>query len=266
MSANKELQALLAQRELYLQRAIALVEGDRRVVAAWLYGSLGRGTSDEWSDIDLWLAVDDSHIDEIGTGRREYAAQLGEPLLIVDAPQNAPPGGAFLSVLYKGQVGSQHIDWTWQAASDVRIPQDAKLLFNRGEVPHADPRPPQSAEEQTGRAKKQATFFWMMVPVVAKYIVRRQSWAALDLLNLLRYTLDEVSYLSEQADEPPVHTNKSSTPPPVQPADQLAMLTDMVRQMERLMSDIEGLRDVVSTQAQEQIGRYLRLASTVLAQ
>jgi predicted nucleotidyltransferase len=126
MSANRELQALLAQRQSYLERAISLLEGDERAVAAWLYGSLGRGTSDEWSDIDLWVAVADEHINDIRATRHEYVRQLGEPLLIVDAPQNAPQDGAFLSVLYPGEVASQHVDWTWQPNRQRACPRTQK--------------------------------------------------------------------------------------------------------------------------------------------
>src|SRR5215210_4775237 len=152
MSANKELQALLAQQQSYLERAIALLEGDERVVAAWLYGSLGGGTSDEWSDIDLWVVVTDEHIESIRAGRYEYAAQLGEPLLIVDAPQNAPQDGAFLSVLYPGEAASQHIDWTWQGESAARVTTDAKVLFNRSSISQADQPIVQSLEERAETA------------------------------------------------------------------------------------------------------------------
>ncbi len=99
MSTELHLKALGTERNTLLVEARALLEGDERVVAAWLYGSLGRGTADEWIDIDLWVVVADGYIEEVCLGRHEYVAALGKPLLIVDAPQNAPAGGAFLTVL-----------------------------------------------------------------------------------------------------------------------------------------------------------------------
>lgn len=265
MFANTDLQKLLAQQQFYLQRAVALLEGDDRVLAAWLYGSLGRGTSDEWSDIDLWVVVADSHIAEIRAARRDYAAQLGEPLLIVDAPQNSPPGGAFLSVLYKGEIASQHVDWTWQAASDASIPPDAKVLLNRGAIPHADPPPSSlSSQERAERARNQAAYFWMMVPVVARYIARRRLWGVVNLLNMLRYTLEEIAELTEQGDISPLHATTSTLPPPAQPADQLATLQDMAREMERLMVNVPSLHDVVSAHAREQIRHHIQLAASAL--
>src|SRR5687768_14238666 len=142
MTTNEHLKPLLAGREALLREATILLESDARVVAAWLHGSLGRGTADEWSDIDLWVVVADRYIEEICTERREYVAKLGTPLLVVEAPQNAPAGGAFLTVLYEGSVGSHHVDWTWQRQSDALVPVDARLLFDRVGLPEAAPSPP----------------------------------------------------------------------------------------------------------------------------
>ncbi len=129
MSTNEHRQLLRAEREALLQKAAALLEGDERIAAAWLYGSLGRGIADEWSDIDLWVVVADTHIEEICAGRHEYVAALGEPLLVVDAPQNAPAGGAFLTVLYEGEAGSRHVDWTWQRQSERLCARRSQAAF-----------------------------------------------------------------------------------------------------------------------------------------
>ena len=47
------------ERDALLGRAVALLEGDERVVAAWLAGSLGRGGGDALSDIGLWVVCAD---------------------------------------------------------------------------------------------------------------------------------------------------------------------------------------------------------------
>src|SRR5437588_6286399 len=84
-----------AEREALLQRVVALLKADERVCAAWLFGSLGRGTADDLSDLDLWVVVADERIKEIVAAQRDYVARLGEPLLIEEAPQNAPVGGSY---------------------------------------------------------------------------------------------------------------------------------------------------------------------------
>jgi hypothetical protein len=58
-------------------------------------GSIGRGEADDLSDIDIHLAVQDEHCAELNAHRRAFVSGFGEPLLVQEAPQNAPPGGAF---------------------------------------------------------------------------------------------------------------------------------------------------------------------------
>ena len=82
-----------AERAAWLAAVTPLLDGDPRITAAWLFGSLGRGDSDELSDIDLFIIVEDEHHEAIVRDRYGYMAQLGEPLLILEAPQNWPPGG-----------------------------------------------------------------------------------------------------------------------------------------------------------------------------
>ncbi len=45
--------------EELLRRVRAVLDEDQRVRAAWLVGSYGRGTADEFSDVDVWLVADD---------------------------------------------------------------------------------------------------------------------------------------------------------------------------------------------------------------
>ncbi len=267
MSTSELLQLRRAHRDALLQRATEFLQNDRRVAAAWLHGSLGRGTADEWSDIDLWVVVADDHIDAIRETRREYAEQLGEPLIVVDAPQNAPPGGAFLSVVYGGLAGGpQHVDWTWQRQSDAKIPEDVHVLFDRAELPHAKPSVPQSEsrEDRSAQAAKQTAYFWMMVPIVAKYIARRQPCTVLNLLNMISYASDEVGWLVGKSAQPPVYENRSNTPPPANPGEQMALLRELAGDMERLMAETEELEASVAPGARIEIYSFLDLVDASL--
>ena len=46
-------------RDALIERLTLGLAADDRIAAAWLGGSLGRGDGDDWSDIDLWLAIED---------------------------------------------------------------------------------------------------------------------------------------------------------------------------------------------------------------
>lgn len=53
MSGTDLLRLREEERDRLLDRLVASLERDERVVAAWLSGSLGRGTADAWSDVDV---------------------------------------------------------------------------------------------------------------------------------------------------------------------------------------------------------------------
>src|SRR5258708_23329199 len=120
-----DLQVRLAEREAVLQRIIQQLASDERVVAVWLYGSLGRNDGDALSDIDVRIIVPDAFSEAVNRERQTYASRVGPLLLMQEAPHNAPPGGAFLLVMYPGSVGPIHVDWTWQPQSRAVVPSDA---------------------------------------------------------------------------------------------------------------------------------------------
>lgn len=43
--------------EKLISRISHVLQEDSRVLAAWLSGSRGRGTADQYSDVDVWLVV-----------------------------------------------------------------------------------------------------------------------------------------------------------------------------------------------------------------
>jgi predicted nucleotidyltransferase len=74
MSWSELLQARHGEHEALLHRAVALLQADTRVVAAWLFGSRGRDTADALSDTDLWIVVADADSAAVMAERRECAA------------------------------------------------------------------------------------------------------------------------------------------------------------------------------------------------
>ena len=49
--------SVMSEPDMMVERITAILQEDERVRAAWLCGSRARGTSDEFSDIDIWLVV-----------------------------------------------------------------------------------------------------------------------------------------------------------------------------------------------------------------
>ena len=232
------LQTRLAERDVLLQRITAHLSADERVVAAWLHGSLGRGGADAFSDIDLWLVVPDAHSADMLAGRQAYAAQFGPVLLVQDAPHNAPAAGAFLLVMYPGSVGPIQVDWTWQPRSLARLPRDARILFDRVDLPTEPPPQPPAGRELAQALTDRSVFVWMMLQVAAKKIARRQAWAALLVLDNTQKSVQQIRWLLGLSDTLPVFEDRRLGPLPTDLPHLMQLVRSLADQMASLTPTI----------------------------
>jgi hypothetical protein len=252
--------AYRSERDALLARLTSLLEQDSRVVAAWLFGSLGRGSADDLSDIDLMAVVTDEYIPALVAGRREYAGRAGKPVLFVEAPQNAPEGGGYLMIYYASPPGPLQVDWYWQPESTAAIPSDARMLFDRvGLSRQAGPtiftaRPGVSAD--TARPMHFIGFFWAMLLITAKYAARSPR---AEHMELLRYVLPGLNQaraclgLAEPAatlDDLPAHRDF---------AEKVALLRRLADDMSRLMPAIAARGEPVPDEMVPAVYRYLDL-------
>lgn len=117
-----------------LLRVVELLRAEPRVLAAWLYGSHGRGEADEYSDLDVWVVTED--VDGLLADWPTLAGGLGE--VVLTEPIRGQP--AIRSIL---------ADWThydvW-ISSPAEVPRRSagtvRLLFDRAGLtqrlqPHA---------------------------------------------------------------------------------------------------------------------------------
>jgi predicted nucleotidyltransferase len=178
------------ERQKLLERIAPVLEKDARVVAAWLFGSIGRGEADELSDLDIWIVVADHAIEDIKKQRNKLVSQIGTPQLVVEAPQNAPFNGAYLMVFYESEVAPIQVDWYWQCQSDAFIPPDTKLLFDHLGL-ESDDQPIEFTNIDPDPAVTEdpchfVRYFWAMLLITAKYAMR-DPWA--EEMELLPYVL-----------------------------------------------------------------------------
>jgi len=267
MAADEEtshaLRTRRSEREALLSRLTRLLEGDERIAAAWLFGSVGRGEADDLSDLDLRVVVHDEHIGGICAGRQAYTAQAGEAVLFGEAPQNRPPGGAFLLTLYAGEFGPQEVDWTWEPLSTACLWPGTRLLLNRagltrrGEMPWGyQPRPEQTALEE---AAQRAGNFWAMLLIVAKYAARSPQEETMGLIGMPVQLLLEVAGFLGLA---PRYTMET-LPPHGQPEEKVALLRDLAGQMEALMPAIKAQGGSAPWAAVPHAHRFLDLVAAL---
>jgi predicted nucleotidyltransferase len=262
---NEHLAQRVRDRDALLRRAAEVLVADGRVAAAWLLGSLGRGDEDDWSDLDLWVVVRDDAIREVADGRREYVRVLGEPILLVEAPPNAPPGGAYLMAFYGAEGGSQQVDWYWQPQSGAAVPADVRVLFDRVGLPHAAP-PAELIPEVRARALSLIVpDFWAMLPIAAKKITRVQPWVVLRMLDGMRARLEEAKWYAGVRATPPTYRDEFTVPPPFAPEEQLNLLRELASEMRALDDAIWAAGAFVPTEAAEEAVRFVGLVKRVIA-
>jgi predicted nucleotidyltransferase len=248
MSVDDLLQIRYTEQETLLQQVLRVLQADQRIIAAWLFGSVGRRTSDVFSDLDLWVIVKDESIEMMSAERQSYVAQLDRPVLLLESPGNAPAGGAYLMALYPGQAGVHQVDWYWQRQADASLPRHALMLFDRGGIPQdtrleqLDPAgtpPPFTQHELAEQATQLSTYFWAMSNIAVKSVLRHQAWAAVSHLEGLRELVDRIKRLVGLSAIQEGHEEwRTTLLPPVHRTEQMAMLREIAQEMEQLTSAI----------------------------
>jgi hypothetical protein len=191
MEAHNSKERYLQERDQLLKVILAQLETDTGVKAAWLFGSLGRGDGDAFSDIDLWVVGEQDYIDGVNADPLGCVSQIEQPILSLEAPQNAPEGGVYFMACYDAPTAPHIVDWYWQPAETAYIPGGVHLLFDKVGITRED-----KPVRFLGQSEKEAvneqphhfiSFFWMMLMITAKQVYRNP-WA--NEMELLPYVLD----------------------------------------------------------------------------
>jgi hypothetical protein len=159
---------ITSEQQALVDRCIAVLTADDRVLGAWLDGSLGQGVGDAWSDVDLHCYVADDDLPSFDAGWRDVVAT------ILDAPivwSHHLGASAF------GQVGGaavaddlRHVDLMVFARNrlDGRDWAGVVPLFDRGGALPAAPVPPAPPGEPTFPRQAVETYLYIVgqTPVV----------------------------------------------------------------------------------------------------
>lgn len=253
------------ERTALLQRALRILEQDERIRAAWLFGSLGRGDEDDLSDIDLFTVTADEHLATLAANRHDYVSRLARPLLLLDAPRNAPPGGAYLMAIYDGEAGPQQVDWYWQPQSLARVPQQTLLLFEHDPLPRLQTPPEFGYQPVPERSPLEAAShaidsFWVALLITAKGVARAGGVVQAGWQEWVRGSLQAVQgFLGIPPD--PARDGDSLLTDPLR---KLAILRDLARTMEPLMERIPAPRGERSPEFVGRSDDYLRMIEALV--
>lgn len=192
----------VAAREALLERIVAALQSDERVVAGWLSGSFGRGEGDDWADYDLHVVVADEAMTSFLEDRRALYASLGSVALVQDEIPGQPRvGDEFHLVHFATPDGPIEVDWSFVASSEARKPIGHRLLFERREFAVMSP-PLLTPEEHRAEARRWALFFWAMAPIAIRLCGRGDLERAIPQIRLLQRALICLWRLTEGGDVP----------------------------------------------------------------
>ncbi len=166
-----------ADRDALLASLMASWQSDKRIRAAYLWGSFGRGNADDLSDLDPWLVVTDDAAADFGPVLRQYAEQSGNLITGKSTPQHAPPGGGYMSFLHQGRRGLLQVDCYWQPQSLALAEAEYAVLFDRQAETYAGQKypkiaPPQEAQGLQAEVAHGLHFAWFMFSIAAKHLGR----------------------------------------------------------------------------------------------
>lgn len=236
-----------ADRDELLARIHRQLLADKRIVATWLTGSLGRGEADEVSDIDLTAVVSDraaSALCErpgmVGAGapleRLALLSASAHPAIIHENHHNAPDPGTFTAVVF--EEGSISVDWILIPEAGACRPPDSALLFERRPIPICQDHPLHAQTEREQRVAERAAFFWMMVPQAIKSLYRNDLVHFHVLVYMLEQARDELAALIR---EQPHRYRKGSELPLSQTRQQgSAVILNLCREVIDLLGELKS--------------------------
>ncbi|WP_423454106.1 nucleotidyltransferase domain-containing protein [Ottowia sp. VDI28] len=170
----------------FLGRALPTLQADRRIVGVGAAGSFSNGSMDEFSDLDLIIALEPDSTAAMMAERRRIAAELG-PLVAAFAGEHVGEP-RLLICLYAGQDGHVplHVDLKFVSLADVaaRVDDPMVLWERNGRLSQAlkigqarYPMPDLAWIEDR---------FWVWVHYAALKIGRGELFEAVDFLAFLR--------------------------------------------------------------------------------
>lgn len=263
-----------ALRDEHLARIVRELQQDERVAAAWLAGSFGRGEADEWSDLDLHVAVADADYAAFLNERADLYRRVGDPLLVqAEMASNSVNGGRFQLVLYAGCI---NVDWNIGPLSLATRPAAARVLFEHRIVPLATPAPI-TALERGEKAAHWLVFFWAMAPIAIKYVGRTETRPAAGQIGLCTTALIALTRLVRDASGPDPWqptTNRLLEPeidallprlgPRIDPLSCLEVIHQLCDAVEQLHPGLATLGATVDVRVPAEVRELARLADGVI--
>jgi hypothetical protein len=119
------------------QSAIEVLKG-LRPVALHQFGSGGKGTSDEFSDLDFFATMRDEDLDTVVANKAETYTKVAPILVRLHNKVPNPAGWYHDLVIHDTDKGLFHVDYYLTPRSKAVLPPNAKLIEGEDNLPTGD--------------------------------------------------------------------------------------------------------------------------------
>lgn len=181
----EDLRHIPNQHKLFIDNSLRVLKQDTRIVGIAVAGSLSESKADEFSDLDMIIAIEPLFLDECMTGRHDIAQSLGNLVAAFTGEHVGEP--RLLVCLYCDPV--LHVDLKFVALPDaVPVVDTPVVVWERDNRLSAimngrvGAYPPPDAQWLEDR-------FWIWIHYLAGKIARGELFEALEGLSFLRVTV-----------------------------------------------------------------------------
>ena len=226
--------------EELLQSIIGNLESDPRVAAVWLAGSRGRATSDEFSDIDIWVAIEAHAIPDVVREPLVFIHEMAPTIMHVIAAEIAPPGGAFVGSWVPVGQEFEQVDWYLTPASNATRAVDTTIAFGDVSVAQSRPTAMLSDHEIVEKVNDSLDLALQMISNTFKYHLRRLPWRVVNSARHANDCLAKAEFILRNGHEPDYHAQRRSFLPdnlPHTDDDVRAMLNRFIDEVDRIAAE-----------------------------
>ena len=200
-STREEVDLGIDRYHAVIGRFTTACQADARIVAAFLGGSLAAGNVDEYSDLDLYLIVEDEAYEAFFAERRTFMHQLGNPVLLEDFD-----GFGFDMVLFifddgvEGELGLARASrFAHMHGGPFKTLVDKQGILARQVFPPYKP----TETEQRETLRWLVYWFWRDLSKFSTVMARGWLWSAYGYVETLRLTCVNLARLKHDFTSPP---------------------------------------------------------------
>ena len=173
-----------------LDRIEAYFQADRRCAAMYLWGSLGSGAADSYSDVDVAVVVDDLEYEAVKSELRSICEKLCGPVLAW-LPEGERPQSCSFAFLFACDDAVLLYDFYLSSVTEAHKGPGAsakRVIFDRNSLFEASRAQPAASASRADALHHDITTYWIYMYLNGKYYSRNDTYKMLYVQQVLFQT------------------------------------------------------------------------------